>query len=89
MRHTLYILIWCSVTTIMLSACGGGSDSGGSSGIPSGPVNPTPTSTKVTGVSINKSTLSLVEGKAKRYRQLFPLPMPLTKMCLGALTRQV
>ena len=46
---------------ISLSSCGGDS-SGGSSGVPTGPVNPTPTSTAVTGVSINKNALSLVEG---------------------------
>lgn len=62
----LTLLIW-SITLTALASCGG--DSGGSSGVPSAPsgpsvpVTPTPTPTvAVTGVSINKETLSLVEG---------------------------
>ncbi len=42
--------------TFLFTACGGDSGPG------SEPSKPTPTSTAVTGVSINKSTLSLMEG---------------------------
>lgn len=53
-------LIFYLCLLIALAACGG--DSGGSSGIPSGPSTPTPTSTAVTGVSVSKSSLTLIEG---------------------------
>lgn len=49
---------------LAFSSCGG-DDKGGSSGVPSGPVNPTPTSTAVTGVSISKTTLKLTEGTSE------------------------
>ena len=63
MKRLKYIIIWCVVLTLCTS-CGGDSG-GGSSGIPSGPVNPTPTSIAVTGVSISKTTLVLVEGESE------------------------
>ncbi|MBE6289297.1 MAG: Ig domain-containing protein [Bacteroidaceae bacterium] len=59
----LTYIIWCVVLALCTS-CGGDS-SGGSSGIPSGPVNPTPTTIAVTGVSISKTTLALVEGESE------------------------
>lgn len=49
---------------IALASCGG-DDKGGSSGIPSGPINPTPVSTAVTGVSLSKTMLTLVEGTSE------------------------
>lgn len=49
---------------IAFASCGG--DSGGSSGMPAAPTTPTtPTSTAVTGVSISKTTLTLVEGTSE------------------------
>lgn len=57
-------IAYCICLLIVLSSCGG--DSGPSSEPNQSPApTPTPTSTAVTGVSLNKTTLSLVEGKSE------------------------
>lgn len=47
---------------LALASCGG--DSGGGSGVPT-PPTPTPTSTPVSGVSLNKTSLTIVEGNTE------------------------
>lgn len=55
-------IIFGACLLIALASCGG--DSGGGSGVPT-PPTPTPTSTAVSGVSLNKTSLTLVEGKTE------------------------